>query len=119
MRPDDQRTSHDWLERDRAKPSDGGGAPLRWDALERAAALRPSAIAMTAATAALAATLAPAQAQFTSITGFGDSYADTGAAPGGAFQLGRHSLHLRPHLHASPAARPSSNRCRRSMACQR
>ena len=42
---------------------------------------------MTAATAAFAATLAPAQAQFTSVTGFGDSYADTGAAPGGAFQL--------------------------------
>jgi len=43
---------------------------------------------MIASAAALAATLAPAQAQFTSITGFGDSYADTGAAPGGAFQLG-------------------------------
>jgi len=44
-------------------------------------------IAMIASTAALAATLAPAQAQFTSVTGFGDSYADTGVAPGGAFQL--------------------------------
>jgi len=42
---------------------------------------------MIASTAALAATLAPAQAQFTSVTGFGDSYADTGVAPGGAFQL--------------------------------
>ena len=37
--------------------------------------------------AALAASVLPAQAQFTSITGFGDSYADTGAAPGGAFRL--------------------------------
>ncbi len=37
--------------------------------------------------ATLAATVLPAQAQFTSITGFGDSYADTGAAPGGAFRL--------------------------------
>jgi len=37
--------------------------------------------------AALAATALPAQAQFTSLTGFGDSYADTGAAPGGAFRL--------------------------------
>ncbi len=37
--------------------------------------------------AALAAATLPAQAQFTSLTGFGDSYADTGAAPGGAFRL--------------------------------
>ena len=37
--------------------------------------------------AALAASVLPAQAQFTSITGFGDSYADTGTAPGGAFRL--------------------------------
>ena len=37
--------------------------------------------------AALAATVLPAQAQFTSLTGFGDSYADTGAAPGGAFRI--------------------------------
>jgi len=42
---------------------------------------------MIASAAALAATLAPAQAQFTSVTDFGDSYADTGSAPGGAFQL--------------------------------
>jgi uncharacterized protein YhjY with autotransporter beta-barrel domain/phospholipase/lecithinase/hemolysin len=35
----------------------------------------------------LGATLAPAEAQFTSIFGFGDSYADTGAAPGGAFRI--------------------------------
>ncbi|MGA2494421.1 MAG: autotransporter domain-containing protein [Roseiarcus sp.] len=42
---------------------------------------------MIASAAALAATLAPAQTQFTSITDFGDSYADTGSAPGGAFQL--------------------------------
>ena len=37
--------------------------------------------------AALAAATLPAQAQFTSLTGVGDSYADTGAAPGGAFRL--------------------------------
>ena len=42
---------------------------------------------MIASAAALAATLAPAQAQFTAVYGFGDSYADTGAAPGGAFQM--------------------------------
>ena len=44
-------------------------------------------IAIIALAAALAATLTPAQAQFTAIYGFGDSYADTGAAPGGAFRL--------------------------------
>lgn len=33
------------------------------------------------------ATSVSAQAQFTGIYGFGDSYADTGAAPGGAFRL--------------------------------
>ena len=37
--------------------------------------------------AALGATLLPAKAQFTSITDFGDSYADTGSAPGGAIQM--------------------------------
>ena len=42
---------------------------------------------MIASAAALAATLAPAQAQFTSVTDFGDSYADTGSAPGGAFRM--------------------------------
>ncbi len=47
--------------------------------------LRCAAAAIIAA--ALAASALPAQAQFTSITGFGDSYADTGAAPGGAFRL--------------------------------
>jgi outer membrane lipase/esterase len=35
----------------------------------------------------LGATILPAKAQFTALYGFGDSYADTGAAPGGAFQL--------------------------------
>ena len=39
------------------------------------------------ASLAMGATLAPAQTQFTSLTGFGDSYADTGTAPGGAFRL--------------------------------
>lgn len=46
------------------------------------------AIAMLAATFLAAPTSALAQAtQFTSISGFGDSYADTGFAPGGAFRL--------------------------------
>ncbi len=36
----------------------------------------------------LGATILPAKAQFTAVYGFGDSYADTGAAPGGAFLLG-------------------------------
>jgi len=35
----------------------------------------------------LAATALPAKAQFTALYGFGDSYADTGTAPGGAFRL--------------------------------
>jgi outer membrane autotransporter protein len=47
---------------------------------------RIEAFAMIASAVALAAA-APAQAQFTSITDFGDSYADTGSAPGGAFHL--------------------------------
>lgn len=43
--------------------------------------------AMAATVAALGATLQPASAQFVSVTDFGDSYADTGSAPGGAFRL--------------------------------
>ncbi len=50
---------------------------------EQCPALRVAGIAIIA----LLATLAPAQAQFTGIYGFGDSYADTGLAPGGAFRL--------------------------------
>ncbi|WP_200333619.1 autotransporter domain-containing protein [Thiocystis violacea] len=42
---------------------------------------------ITVAVAALAASVFPAQAQFASLTAFGDSYADTGAAPGGAFRI--------------------------------
>lgn len=53
----------------------------------RCPALRAAGIAIVASVAALAATLAPAQAQFTGIYGFGDSYADTGAGPGGAFRI--------------------------------
>ena len=49
--------------------------------------MRVSGIAIVASVAALAAAFAPAQAQFTGIYGFGDSYADTGAAPGGAFRI--------------------------------
>lgn len=47
----------------------------------------PSILATMAAVVILAATIQPAKAQFTALYGFGDSYADTGAAPGGAFQL--------------------------------
>jgi outer membrane lipase/esterase len=49
--------------------------------------IRTALLTSAAAIAALAATLAPAQAQFTGIYAFGDSYADTGAGPGGAFRL--------------------------------
>ncbi|HLJ20730.1 MAG TPA: autotransporter domain-containing protein [Stellaceae bacterium] len=40
-----------------------------------------------AAAALLGATLAPAEAQWKSLTDFGDSYADTGFAPGGVLRL--------------------------------
>jgi outer membrane lipase/esterase len=43
--------------------------------------------AIITAAVTLGVTLLPAQAQFTRLTGFGDSYADTGYAPGGAFRL--------------------------------
>ncbi len=56
-----------------------GGHPARPRAVRTAWA---AAIAVALTAAAL-----PAQAQFVSLTGFGDSYADTGAAPGGAFRL--------------------------------
>ena len=55
------------------------GHPVRWGVLRTAWAV--------AIAAALAYAAPPAQAQFVSITGFGDSYADTGSAPGGAFRL--------------------------------
>jgi uncharacterized protein YhjY with autotransporter beta-barrel domain/phospholipase/lecithinase/hemolysin len=42
---------------------------------------------MIAVAAVLGASPLSAQTQFTNIFGFGDSYADTGAAPGGAFRL--------------------------------
>ena len=51
------------------------------------AGLCGAATVTVAAAAALAASVFPAQAQFTSLTAFGDSYADTGAAPGGAFRI--------------------------------
>jgi uncharacterized protein YhjY with autotransporter beta-barrel domain/phospholipase/lecithinase/hemolysin len=49
--------------------------------------LRGALVTSAAAVALVGTTLAPAQAQFAGIYGFGDSYADTGAAPGGAFRL--------------------------------
>ena len=45
-------------------------------------------MAAVASVLLLATTTLPARAQFTAVYGFGDSYADTGAAPGGAFRLG-------------------------------
>src|SRR5665647_2724298 len=56
--------------------------PLRWRTGPGA-----TAAATLASVVILATTVLPAKAQFTSLFGFGDSYADTGAAPGGAFQL--------------------------------
>jgi outer membrane lipase/esterase len=50
-------------------------------------ALGGTAAAAIASVVILGATILPAKAQFTGLYGFGDSYADTGAAPGGAFQL--------------------------------
>ena len=50
-------------------------------------ALGGAAAAAIASVVILGATILPAKAQFTALYGFGDSYADTGAAPGGAFQL--------------------------------
>jgi outer membrane lipase/esterase len=49
--------------------------------------LRSALLTSAAAVTVLGATLAPAQAQFSRVFGFGDSYADTGDAPGGAFRL--------------------------------
>ena len=88
---------------------------------------RRGAVALGAASvAALFATAMPAQAQFVSLTGFGDSYADTGAAPGGAFRIMIPSaipasiIRVPSHytVAGSPAARTSSTRCSRSTACQ-
>jgi len=61
--------------------------------------VRNALLTSAAAVAALGATLAPAQAQFVAIYGFGDSYADTGAAPGGAFRLAGDAVCI-----ANPAA---------------
>ena len=59
------------------------------DRLRPPAAGRLRVLLFVAAAVALLASPAPglAQTPFTSITGFGDSYADTGSAPGGAFRL--------------------------------
>ena len=56
--------------------------PMQWRT-----ALGGSAASAIASVVILGATILPAQAQFTALYGFGDSYADTGAAPGGAFLL--------------------------------
>ena len=64
--------------------------PARTPVLRRGYTARPGALKTAwaaAAVAALAAAMLPAQAQFVSLTGFGDSYADTGAGPGGAFRI--------------------------------
>jgi outer membrane lipase/esterase len=86
MAPDFQATVNDSPDRYRTVPCDGGTAPIRPARSRWRAALRTSVIAAIGSVA-LAATLAPAQAQFTRVFGFGDSYADTGAAPGGAFRI--------------------------------
>src|SRR5664279_5252851 len=57
--------------------------PTRW-----LTGLGAAAAAAIASVGILGTTILPAKAQFTALYGFGDSYADTGAAPGGAFQLG-------------------------------
>ena len=59
------------------------------DRLRPPAEARRRALLAVAAAVALFAGPAPTSAQtpFTSITGFGDSYADTGSAPGGAFRM--------------------------------
>ena len=49
--------------------------------------LRTALLTSAATVAVLGTTLAPAQAQFTRLFGFGDSYADTGTGPGGAYRL--------------------------------
>src|ERR1019366_3924860 len=56
--------------------------PMQWRT-----GLGVAAVAAIVSVVILAATIQPAKAQFTALYGFGDSYADTGAAPGGAFQL--------------------------------
>ena len=57
--------------------------PMQWQT-----AFGDAVAATLASVVMLGATILPAKAQFTALYGFGDSYADTGAAPGGAFQLG-------------------------------
>ena len=95
--PNLQVARHDWPERPRT-PCDGGGAPLRPARSRWRAALRIGAIAAIASVAVLGATLAPAKAQqFTALYGFGDSYADTGAAPGGAFRIAGVSCSYAPN----------------------
>jgi outer membrane lipase/esterase len=64
----------------------GNRAPPR-PSMSLRVALGAPAMATLASLIILAATVLPARAQFTAVYGFGDSYADTGAAPGGAFRL--------------------------------
>ena len=92
-----QQTRRDSSERYRTAPCDGGGAPRRPARSRWRAALRISATAAIASAAVLGATLAPAEAQFTGIFGFGDSYADTGAAPGGAFRISGETCSYAPN----------------------
>ena len=56
--------------------------PMQWRT-----GLGVAAVAAIVSVVVLGATILPAKAQFTALYGFGDSYADTGAAPGGAFRL--------------------------------
>jgi uncharacterized protein YhjY with autotransporter beta-barrel domain/phospholipase/lecithinase/hemolysin len=67
--------------------SDGSVEGVRGRGPNVSARVRNGFLTSAAAVAAFGAMLAPAQAQFTGIYGFGDSYADTGAVPGGAFRM--------------------------------
>ena len=62
--------------------------PIPRPSMQWRTALGGTAAAAIASVVILGAAILPAKAQFTALYGFGDSYADTGAAPGGAFQLG-------------------------------
>jgi outer membrane lipase/esterase len=59
--------------------------------------LGAAAMATFASVVILAASTLPASAQFTALYGFGDSYADIGAAPGGAFRLANTACIYQPN----------------------
>ena len=87
--------------------------PMQWRT-----ALGGTAAAAIASVAILGATILPAKAQFTALYGFGDSYADTGAAPGGAFRLGGTNCIYHPNCTVYRQHHLRRSRCNRSMACR-